>query len=1352
MDTSEKDEFQIPAQAPGHEEEGTSRNLHNCVRTNKKAKLMKDANEETSAKENGSKPNLKLPKEGTGFKQIPIGSMNSKSDSDNGSNERMSSDIDIVPMLFNKPSLKKPLASPSKKTVLKVFAKAFGDDMILSLPKRKDTSLLAGTPRKSATKTSEKVDEAQNMAIIEALTLPEIQSYIENELTLELLEYKNIQRAFGSTKEQGTPSMIAKGPYTPQPMNKATDARMKRASVGNPAMLKARLDPALRENKSERKPNKGDASKKQNLFHSLSFKLRPSEIKERLNKYVPIALFLADQTNHSAMAKRLFFYDKHIQVETGLKDITNLFESEVFVVKLLECIVLYDEHKVFNLLLTKFTIWDIWFRDRILDALLSQSKISYLSELLMAFIKQLKDAKKDKSLKQRGSVALLLNPSFSKNASKGSETSQSPPKEPVGTEQDTGSAYVREKMLLVIKKYFNYFQSNSLLLDILNNIDLQPKEITELLIMTQDEDRVVELLQANETLTKHLDPVKIITYKQYKLLIVFDSPQLVNIFNMPVKANGQKSKRSRSRTVFQELCHNIKSGIKIQSLCFMIMNVDIVFWDFDRCWSFYQAINNMVRQESRVNWLAYVDNPLLFSVKMSYFFRVTLLDLGVESKEIDNLRSDLSNFCIKYMYESNDETLIINFFDKDSKGLTFIDYAFMNKKYEILEVDFVARIISRMWDLGRDSKKSLREFFRLTTFYRQNNQFTFESMTKSYKIPIERDDAFHLDYLLTSHSVYLSVLSDVLWLILLIISEFLMSMKIVHMHRKELIDRERHWLLDLHNDHYQSTIVFLYFRCSFTLTCIARLLAITWERKSFLELKDFYYIYLILTLLQMVVYPYYLHGSFWPLNIMQMLITVTLIIYGYYLSLAFQLVGVVLRIFARMFGIVVMFGLASMVVICALAFPIHVIFVDFTQLDSGDGKELNLFYDLYTGVLTMFEFVFGAVIFVRPYLEENWYTHTMTFVMVLFSFFGNIMLANLLVAFLANQFSEIMKKARYYTLKMQYQLTTILRPKDLDSVYSLPFWLWPLVFPLFILMAIPGKTRKFINSYLRRTIHVINTAIPWLLFYTAYLVLMYFFRYLGTAVKIVLQLKSAKLINIPLFFAWIFGGPFFLMYLLFMDIFLVANRLFDLTQKTEVEMHMITFDEGERKYLCGVFMNIFETAQFLIRTKKIRHIPVRQFVYDLGRHGSFEGQDNLSVQSDSDSEDSGLINVNSNKFMVSKKYRVKGIALVTNLVQKFVNKKDKVGTDGVTYEEIDLQFVVDKLKNNLVPEKIHLLIAFNKEHLETAREEMISEDDRDNRNDVRAIRSQLDDLTCNVAVLVKSMQRMESKMNKTEHK
>lgn len=101
-----------------------------------------------------------------------------------------------------------------------------------------------------------------------------------------------------------------------------------------------------------------------------------------------------------------------------------------------------------------------------------------------------------------------------------------------------------------------------------------------------------------------------------------------------------------------------------------------------------------------------------------------------------------------------------------------------------------------------------------------------------------------------------------------------------------------------------------------------------------------------------------------------MLFVFNLLLYCLYNALSLNTVGVLLRIFARMSQVVVIFGTISCLIMVLIAYPIHTVFIDFTQGISGQVYgDLNLFDTFYQGVLTLFEFVFGAVVFVRPYQE-----------------------------------------------------------------------------------------------------------------------------------------------------------------------------------------------------------------------------------------------------------------------------------------------------------------------------------------------------------------------------------------------
>ena len=99
-----------------------------------------------------------------------------------------------------------------------------------------------------------------------------------------------------------------------------------------------------------------------------------------------------------------------------------------------------------------------------------------------------------------------------------------------------------------------------------------------------------------------------------------------------------------------------------------------------------------------------------------------------------------------------------------------------------------------------------------------------------------------------------------------------------------------------------------------------------------------------------------------------------------------------------MLKIVAWFTFFSFFAFIFISFMINRIFIEY---DS----EFNVFGNIYIGLLTLYEFAFGAVLYQKePINTYNFFLNT---ILVLFSFFGNVMLVNILIAYLSNKFSKI---------------------------------------------------------------------------------------------------------------------------------------------------------------------------------------------------------------------------------------------------------------------------------------------------------------------------------------------------------
>ena len=119
-----------------------------------------------------------------------------------------------------------------------------------------------------------------------------------------------------------------------------------------------------------------------------------------------------------------------------------------------------------------------------------------------------------------------------------------------------------------------------------------------------------------------------------------------------------------------------------------------------------------------------------------------------------------------------------------------------------------------------------------------------------------------------------------------------------------------------------------------------------------------------------------------------------------------------MRIVFHMTKIVFYFTIGSSVIIFLFSFVVHTMSINY---DSP----YNKFENVYIGMLILYEFIFGAVEYIRretPTTENI----IMNIFLIFFSFIGNIMIANILIGYLTNRFEAIYKESSYWTKKMQF--------------------------------------------------------------------------------------------------------------------------------------------------------------------------------------------------------------------------------------------------------------------------------------------------------------------------------------------
>ena len=1062
-----------------------------------------------------------------------------------------------------------------------------------------------------------------------------------------------------------------------------------------------------------------------------------------LNDYVPIALFLTITHGMVELAQKLLWYDRKLHDRVSEMSLEEILHHENFMIDLFQAILKHGENRMFQDVLLTVKNWDLMFSPSILELFVEMKKASYLTDFLMAFNSFLQTNKAGKPMTLSPQKAAVAEAS-----------------------QEAVSVMTEDKIVKVIKIYFENSDDNNLILEILRNMKLSSQKILELVSRTQEEDRFIAIVRSNPELKKWLDPKLIIEHKLYKALMMLDRMTLVNVMNTPIKSE------SSSHTLFQEICDLIKKGERIQSLCFLVMHVSDNFWDLEKLFKFYSSINEVLRYESKNNWLLYVHNPLLFYVKLIHFFKDKEVDLDARSKDITTLCEDLVQFCLNYFDFSNDESLIINVLDHDKYNIEFLEYAFLTEEKKLVEVDFIESLIYQMWDLGRHSLQTLVQHMRLSNMMSEIQKFSFKVFWKDFEIPKDPHDRFQLEFLYTSNSVYLRVLSGILWPLTIFGMEVNFAFQIINAFKEGTFDSSFLW--DYYTKYPVLSWIQIYLRANHIINMVVKSLALGDSGKQWLYLKYFYKVILFLYFNQMVIYPLFLSDEFWYLNYSQLILVTSNICYCLYYSLALSYVGLIFRIFLRMLMVVFVYGTVSCLLMSLIAYPLHSAFLEWSQIpnDPYPKTELNLFKNYFIGDMTLFEFIFGAVVFNRPYTKLDGYALIYTYIMIVFSFFGNIMLANLMVAFLASQFEMIMKKAKYFTQQMQYGLIKVFRVSDLDSVFTLPYILTLPMVPIFIWMGLSERMRPKLNLMLQKLIHIINVFLPTFIIMYFYLLVLACKRYLDVFLLILSNLKSIS--SLIYLIVWMLVGPLLQIKLHTLDMITVTRVLltFDTSNKSDILNFALTKTEKEK--LIKIFSGIKKVAEFLLNEKKIRKISLKGFLFEMG---VFYSKDKTMMKEDRESKEKEKEkekekDQNENKLETSDlslegvenqaqtkeskqarttrltslfkaKYGLEDRKLYPLILKKYISRADKIeAEDNSTQMTLDLKFMLRKFNRQIAEDSIHRLISFDRQSLELARSMMQDTGDADLKTEIKNLKKQIESISENVALLMKYLSKL----------
>jgi hypothetical protein len=1041
-------------------------------------------------------------------------------------------------------------------------------------------------------------------------------------------------------------------------------------------------------------------------------------------EYYPLALYLAAKFDKHAHVRRLLKFNPNLQNESENIKCVELLDKTSFTELMVKCMVKYDEKPFFDMILKEIVNWNIFFSEKVMQSFMRRNKIEYLMNFLKRFNEVIILENKITSKVAGGQIR--------EHVTKG-ENTDTDGFAPLSKANQIG----KDKIVFIIQSYFDQIEENKLLMELLMNLGLTNTEIGDLLMESEEEDRVLQIVNEYPEIGANLNAVRILDFKLYGLFTTMDQIELINVFNLPYTGGVEL-------TIYDELFDRIKTGENVQSIVFTLLHVSNTFWDVPKASVFFSAINDLFKVDNVSDWLLHVNNPLLFSIKIVYFLEKIDNQLGMNDQEIKDLRTNLVAFCNSYILQSGsrERPLKVAIFDTDNRARDFLEFAFQVKEKSILESDFTERMITFMWDLGRISKQTLLEYFKMYLVEKTNRELSLAMYTKKYEMPIEPNDEFQLDFKFASRSIFLKVCSEIFWSLTLVGLEFAFSLLTIALYRKGSFTDG--WFEEFTYANTEFLVIHAYMRIAYMINIFIKMIALKGKEMKFFSPNPFYITLLVFYLVQMLIYPFFVQRSFWFFINLQMANVMTLVFYAGYFALSLQNVGVWLRIFNQFVAVVVIFGLVSIFIILAIAFPIHTLFIQWDQMIPGQTfMQMNYFQDLYIGVLTLFEFVFGAVVFIRPYKEQSWYTYSMTFVMVIFSFFGNIMLANLMVAFLTSQFQAITEDAKYLTLRMQFGLIKTLNFNQTDTLFSVPYVLTPVALPLYACMLSPSK-RPGVNFFLRKIVHIINTYFPTLFYRMLWLLLQMPKIYVEFIFMGIFKLFNSWK-NPFLLLLWIILGPLFLTKLFFQDLWTLSKIVLNFSNAkiddpTDHFMDLIPLEE--RQQVTEMYLNIYSVCYVQVKQRKIYRMKLKDVIFHVmeainspigydpeeEERKRADDSDEFSEREDDKTEPPNrsantrkaiFAIPNKNEVPLGKKYK--------NILANFVSDKDRREASTLSNTDLDLKFVLNKFKKHLKTEQIHHLMVFDRVVLEKAKATMNTAKD-EIIHEVKYLKSKIDQI------------------------
>lgn len=287
--------------------------------------------------------------------------------------------------------------------------------------------------------------------------------------------------------------------------------------------------------------------------------------------------------------------------------------------------------------------------------------------------------------------------------------------------------------------------------------------------------------------------------------------------------------------------------------------------------------------------------------------------------------------------------------------------------------------------------------------------------------------------------------------------------------------------------------------------------------------------------------------------------------------LAFKGLGKHLTIlFSNMIGIISIFFLVVLFNFIGIFFIVN----RFRSMAGIHDPYLESFYAI---ILFYFELMFGAFVRYRDKIAESQFQYPGDIMIVLVSFFANVMMIAFLTAYLMEYFNQLSTQATYNILSNQFYRIKEYQLLKNPGVLYMPIWL---NYPALILWPIFKRRSQILFTKYMQKVAFLFFIMPIVVFnfffFKFFKIWVYYFKKIKQLFKL-LQ-SNFGFIDLGLFITWLVIGPLVLLFLSFWDFVNLINVIFneklppsevqaanELTKDTEIE-NLTRFNKISRKF------------------------------------------------------------------------------------------------------------------------------------------------------------------------------------------